>query len=98
METYHLPSLNSQRPKYPESKTKITFYPNSTLSDRPSHAAILPGEETSPVTLRSTACFLLSISRQHGLTIASPACALHADRSFLLPTVVPLIPSHSSPS
>ena len=38
METYHLPSLYSQHPKYPESKTKITFYPNSTLSDIPSHA------------------------------------------------------------
>src|SRR3972149_6177728 len=44
--------------------------------------AILPDEETSQVTLRSTACFLSSISRQHGLTIVS---------SFLLPTVVPLL-------
>ena len=38
METYHLPSLCFQHPKYPESKTKITFYPNSTFSDIPSHA------------------------------------------------------------
>ena len=83
METYHLPARCLQHPNTPNQRQKSlstrTLHPETCLPT----LATPPDEETSPVILRSTACFLSLISQQHGLTTVS---------SSLLPTVVSPLP------